>query len=184
MSRPSTIWIVLWIVLGALCLTVWQALKPPAEETGDPSALHGKQTSGPEQPDRAPPKDPGPLLPMHPNGDGLLHSLPAPQRPPEHLNATARKQWFDELIGLIDDAAYLEDEASLRMLIVEFRNPDATIARPAYTSLMARKDSKALPYLEEMSALDLAADKRREVDQLTKFLNSKSVFDHLREKNR
>ena len=183
MSRPSSIWVLLWIVLAALGVTVWQALRIPDEDVAEPPpVIDGSGTDETKFPPVEPTPDNDPPI-RDDSQDGLLASLPAPQSPPAGLDAQARKQWLDDLMKLIDDASYLGDEASLRMLIVEFRNPDSGIAEAARSSLMARADRKALPYIEEMHALDLNPDKKRQLEELMEFLNKKSVFEHMRSKN-
>ena len=177
MSRPSATWLLLWVVLIALCITIWQALKVPEDSTDMEVAVDNSDLGQQENRNEM----------GIPAGDGasdsLLGSLPAPQSPPASSDAAARKQWLDELMGLIDEAAYLDDQASLRMLIVEFRNPEDEIAQSAHSSLMARKDRKALPYLKEMSALELAPATRMQLEEIIEFLNSKSVFDQERSRN-
>lgn len=170
------------MVLVCLAVVVWQALSIPGE---DPLSASTPDAVSPaaHKPDRGSTGDASGISISDLKRDGLLGSLPSPQKPPDSFDDKARKQWYDELVGLIDDAAYLEDEASLRMLIVEFRNPDEEIAKAARTSIEARRDRNALPYLKEMQALKLAPGKRRQVDALIAYLNRQSVFEHMRTKN-
>lgn len=177
MSRPSAIWILLWVVLIAFGITVWQALKVPENNSviAEPVVTDTNRSAGVSRQYRPAPRNPAP--------GSLLRSLPVPQIPPVNSDAIAKQQWQDELTGLIDEASYLKDDASLRMLIVEYRNADDQIAQAAHASLMARKDSKALPYLEEMTALNLPAGTQRELQELIIFLKSKSVFEYQRDRN-
>lgn len=177
MSRPTAIWFLFWVVLAALCTTVWQVLKKPDEEGAAPKAQAEQSGINRKQLPEEAIADINQPSPERLKSNGLLQSLPAPQSPPERLDAKSKRQWLDDLMGLIDDASYLDDEASLRMLIVEFRNPDAAIAKSAYTSLMSRHDKAALPYLKEMKGLDNASKRSQQVEELIDFLNQPSIFD-------
>ena len=184
MSRASIIRVLLGIVLAALFVTVWQVLSgpdglvsqdPPEGNDNVPSMAHASTPSGEVTTDLSK------VSPL--KEDGLLKTLPAPQSPPAKLNARGKKKWLEDLMELIDEASYMEDEASLRMLIVEFRNPEPGIAAAARESLLSRADKKALPYLLEMQELDLKADTKRQIEEMIGFLKKQSVFEHMRSKD-
>ena len=184
MSRASIIRVFLGIVLAALCVTVWQVLsgpgdsRPQVQPEGNENVSSKVHASNPSSEVSSDVSKASPL-----KEDGLLKTLPAPQSPPAKLNALGKKKWLEDLMELIDDASYMEDEASLRMLIVEFRNPEPGIAAAARESLLSRADKKALPYLLEMQELDLKADTKRQIEEMIGFLKKQSVFEHMRSKD-
>ena len=183
MSRLSIKWIFFWIVLLALGVTVWRALKGADEPVAPLPSKVERNVSSKVNPRSSVEVPDSPNIDNSLKEDGLLKTLPVPQSPPAKLNASAKKKWQEDLMALIDNAAYLDDEASLRMLIVEFRNPDPGIAAAARESLLSRADKKALPYLLEMQELNLKSDQARQLEEMIEFLGKQSVFEHMRSKD-
>lgn len=187
MSRISTTWLVFIALLFCIGLVLWQIFdQPQSEKSSDPT----DQFSGTDldHTDRAPNGTRGgkggdlarPGSAKGGSSDSAQLPLDQPVGVPDGLSEEEQQAWIHNRTGLLMKAGNGVDDASLRFLLTEYTNPNATISAAAYAALRARHDENALPYLETLKKSDLPAAKEVEIDKLIEYINKPSYLDHLR----
>lgn len=103
--------------------------------------------------------------------------IPAPAQPPHPAGDEANLDWITQRISDLNDLAWFEDEASLRKILGELKNPLPEIREAALEATKTFGSTAAIPTLAALAAETQDPAEQKTINEVIEYLKIPPMLD-------